>query len=77
MKMKQPMVKKRCGDMQVGDLLYHFDEEGDPERIRAIRNVYRATASGDRYRDPGMIYLITDSWTMKVHVNSKRMIPCN
>ena len=67
-------VKRYARDLKVGDLLYHWDNEGLPETITRIYQAVTYTQDEIAMNNEGYLVLKCKTYTMHVHRNDIRNI---
>lgn len=67
-------VKRYARDLKVGDLLYHWDNEGEAEPISKIYHAVTYTQDGTAMNDEGYLVFKCKTYTMQVHRNDIRNI---
>ena len=67
-------TKKYARDLKVGDLLYHWDNEGKAEAITQIYQAVTYAQDGTAMKDEGYLVFICKTYTMQVHGNDIRNI---
>ena len=70
-------TKRYARDLKVGDLLYHWDNEGLPETITRIYQAVTYTQDGIAMKDEGYLVFKCKTYTMHVHRNDIRNIESN
>ena len=70
-------TKKYARDLKVGDLLYHWDNEGEAEAITRISQAVTYTQDGIAMNNEGYLVFKCKTYTMKVHRNDIRNIESN
>lgn len=67
-------TKKYARDLKVGDLLYHWDNEGEAEAITRIYQAITYAQDGTIMKDEGYLAFKCKTYTMHVHKNDIRNI---
>ncbi len=67
-------VKRYARDLKVGDLLYHWDNEGEAEPINRIYQAVTYTRDGRPMEKKGYLIFKCKTYTMQVHRNDIRNI---
>ena len=67
-------TKRYARDLKVGDLLYHWDNEGPPEPITKIYKSVTYTHDGKAIDRVGYLVFRCKTYTMHVHRNDIRKI---